>query len=138
MTPIRASVRRVYVAAPKGAVARARNVAAQVRALGLVVVSTWHDGDVPSTDPSGFADALAILRANVADLERATTMIALPDREVGRETYVEIGRALGEGYPIIMSAERGGLPLSWADPLVRVVGTDDDTVAELARRMVYQ
>lgn len=125
MTPI-------YIAAPKRHAARARAAAAQLTRLS--VVSTWHRTDPPSADPGDYDAACRILEANLADMRRAHIVLALTSETEGRETYVEIGRALALSLPVIMSAERGGLPLSFADAWASRFPTDTDAIEYILER----
>ena len=117
---------RVYVAAPKVELLRARLIADRLRGLhGVDVCSTWHTTMQPGAkDPTSRAAAADILRANLRDLGAAHVMVALPREGVGAETYVEIGRALARRMRVIVSAGKGGVPLSWADERATLAETD--------------
>jgi len=63
------------------------------------IISRWHDGLVgmPLLDKS----QSRAFEENKADLERARILIALTFTDRGRETYVEIGRFLALGKPVV-------------------------------------
>jgi len=129
---------RVYVAAPKGEVLRARQVAALVNEVyGAATCSTWHASYQDGTpDPTDRELAHRILDENLRDLAVADVVLALPRFGTGVETYVEIGRALAAGIFVVMSAEHGGLPLSRVDDGAKVYATDAAAlvgIAEIAR-----
>ena len=117
---------RVYIAAPKVEVIRARLVAERLRAMhGVDVCSTWHVTLAPSAkDPTSHAAASAILAQNLRDLGVANVVLGLVRDGCGAETYVEFGRALATGTPVVLSSAKGGVPLSWADRLATVAETD--------------
>lgn len=117
----------VYVAAPRECVNRARVFANRVDGVaGLKVISTWHDAyTAGDPDPDARAIGMSTLGSNLAELRRARVVVALLAAGAGLETYVEIGRALEHRIPVIMSAERGGLPLSRWDERAAVMSTDD-------------
>ena len=128
---------RVYIAAPKAEQKRAQLFASWVRRLATVdVVSSWHD-TMPegAADPVDRTEAGRILAQNLLDLADATLVVALPCVGHGVETYVEIGRALARGVPVVMSSVHGGLPLSWADDGVDVVEDDDAALRVVARTL---
>lgn len=122
----------VYIAAPKAEQARALRMSEALRAVDCEVVSTWHDTLVPGvSDPDDGAEAARILGVNRVDLGRASAVVALLSEDAGRETYVEIGRALERNVPVVMVAERGGLPLSKGDAFAVVVADDLAAVARV-------
>lgn len=122
--------KRVYIAAPKQATARALAAAAALRAGGATVVSTWHDTyDGISADPPDYSACRRIMGQNLLDMAHASYVLALTDKEHGRECYVEIGRALAEGRTVVFSAQRGGLPISWTDNFAFLRVDDVDAVA---------
>lgn len=128
---------RVYIAAPKTQVERARGVAALLAALpGVAVVSTWHRHVRPTdVDPTDVREGERILGQNVSDQEGSTLTIALTADNEGRETYVEIGRALAAGDDVLWSRERGGLALSASACIVVETDADAvDTVRQWARK----
>jgi len=122
---------RVYIAAPKAELARAKSVASQLRERGIEVTSRWHEVLAEGAkDPTDREERGTVLRHNLADLGRATVMLALTSDGAGRETYVEIGRAIECGIPVVWSIERGGEALSSSSAFV--AATDADAIACLA------
>lgn len=128
---------RVYIAAPKAQVERARCIAFALHLRGLEVVSCWHTLVSPGDqDPTDYIDALAILEQNLADLRRADVVLALTREGEGRGVYTEIGRALERGIPVVWSLEKDGRAIDWADPGVFLAFTDEaaiETLCDLAR-----
>lgn len=123
---------RVYIAAPKAEALRARRAASLLRKCGIEVVSTWHETiEEGAEDP--FFGREEILSKNLHDLSRANAVLALTSDNAGRETYVEIGRALERGLRVVWSKERGGDALSSASQQVIVVPNDDDAPLYLER-----
>lgn len=122
---------RVYIAAPKAEIRRARRVAAILRAIsGVEVVSTWHRTMAPGAqDPESDTVARRILDTNLRDLRAAHILVALPCAGVGAETYAEIGRALERKIHVVISKQHGGLPLSRVDAFATCVGSDPEAVA---------
>lgn len=123
---------RVYIAAPKALVLVARLLAKKLRELGFEVVSTWHDTmKEGASDPVWYFERVQILETNLAELSRAEVMLALTSDDAGRETYIEIGRALERGIPIAWSLERGGDALSSVAAWQTL--TDAEAIAALGR-----
>lgn len=128
---------RVYIAAPKGLVVVAKRMAARLRTLGFVVVSTWHETvQEGQQDPESFHARKEVLDTNVAELLSADVVLALTSDDAGRETYVEIGRALAYGKRIVWSLERGGNALSSSDHDVTTTLTDDEAIQRIQKDKV--
>jgi len=129
---------RVYIAAPKLEVRRAKAMAELLMASGIRVVSTWHDfvceGD---QDPSEYPAARRVLCANMRALRNADVVLALTCEQGGRGVYTEIGRALERGTSVVWSVEKDGRAIDWADCRVASVPTDEaaiDCLLFVARR----
>lgn len=80
----------VYVACPLPHASEAQEIARELRAANFEVCSTWHDRQ--DSDP---------LFQNLVGLATADVLVALTWPGAGRETYVEIGRALAKQIPIV-------------------------------------
>jgi nucleoside 2-deoxyribosyltransferase len=131
---------RVYIAAPKQAQPRAARIAeilvgsAEIYGYMLTVVSSWPETIGPDEeDPTDAAARARILKKNLAELHDADVVLALTDERWGRETYVEIGRALARGVRVVWSDASGGLALSSADHRVHLVHDDDGGVVAILR-----
>ena len=123
---------RVYIAAPKRLVELAKRMAARLRTLGFVVVSSWHEVlQEGQQDPESFHARKEALDTNLRELVSADAVLALTSDGEGRETYVEIGRALELGLAVVWSLERGGDALSSSDSSVTTTMTDDEAIQRL-------
>lgn len=123
---------RVYIAAPKMLVEVAKWLARRLRDMGLVVVSTWHEVvQEGQQDPEDVCTRREVLDTNLRELLSADAVLALTSDDAGRETYVEIGRALAYGKRIVWSLERGGNALSSSDHDVTTTLTDDEAIQRL-------
>lgn len=124
---------RVYIAAPKSEVMRARAMAEALSAIeGVAVVSRWirfvEPGD---SDPTCHEEAARLLAENYADIASATVLVALTRKGVGEETYCEIRHGLDSGKTVIWSIEKGGLPLSYRHNAVSPAPLDADVARVL-------
>lgn len=126
---------RAYVAAPLAAAQRAQAAAFVLRSAGIDVTSRWH-----AVTRTGGDEALTLdekrsqLADNLADLSLSDVVLALPSADMGRETYVEIGRHMARDRLVVWSDERGGLALSACDKVLSCVfKTDEDAVAYVCR-----
>lgn len=123
---------RVYIAAPKLLVEVAKEMALRLRSMGLVVVSTWHEVvQEGQQDPEDVCARREVLDTNLRELLSADAVLALTSDDAGRETYVEIGRALEMGKLVVWSIARGGDALSSSDPSVTTTRTDDEAIQRL-------
>jgi len=116
---------RLYIACPRAQTGRARRFADLARAAGIRVVSRWHETTEQDAPEPAFSAARAVLAENMTDLYAATHLVALLSDEHGRETYVELGRALERGRCHVVMVPGSKPPLSWADPNVSVAATDE-------------
>lgn len=126
----RAGALRVYIAAPKAEVMRARRVAALLRASeGVQVMSKWHDIiDEGAEDPAAYAELKGVLDANMGDLMPSHIVLALTLKGYGAGVYGEIGRAIAWKKQVIWSIERGGTSQDFSDDRVIASPTDDDAI----------
>lgn len=125
---------RVYIAAPKQALSRARKRARLAQRLGYVVTSPWHEKIYEGQpDPSDPEIARKILDENYRALFSSDVLIALTREGVGREVYCEINYALNlrSVSAVIWSKEEGGLSLSAHDRRVTLVDNDRAAFAYL-------
>lgn len=123
---------RVYVAAPKTQVLRARELAAKLPELGIEVASRWHSKVEPTDrDPDDQGEARHLLEENLGDLKSAHVVLALTAENEGRGVYTEIGRALAQGKVVVWSLQKDGRALDWVDPLVWHAWTDGGAVRTL-------
>jgi nucleoside 2-deoxyribosyltransferase len=131
----------IYVAAPKSEVLRAREVTHRLAGIeNVTVVSTWHDTVQPTDqDPADTETTKKILKTNNRDLSWADAMVVITKDGAGRETYVELGRALARGLRVFWLGNEGGGALSCADEMVSKFESMDelaDAVKEHATRRV--
>lgn len=71
------------------------------------IVSTWHLEGTPRPPQSDAAGWTARVAANLADMERAEVVVAIPGNPSGSfGCQVEIGVAVGRGVPVIVFAPR--------------------------------
>lgn len=124
---------QLYIAAPLSEIHRARHVATLVRRhTKIEVVSTWHEQPAADKDPDDPSLCKEILATNTYDLLHASCLLALTKDGIGRETYIEIGRAIAWSRPVLWSRQKGGLCLSQYQSQVRCFDTDLDCVEFMA------
>ena len=93
---------RVYIAGAKSVAPRARTVSMLLRCQGYDVVSRWHHSMRDArVDPCMESARVAILGADLADLELAQVVVAITDSGKPRATLVEIGYAIALGTRVI-------------------------------------
>jgi len=92
----------VYIASPRALVLEAQHWARVLEGNGVRVVSTWHRRYMfGESDPVGDA-ATEVLRLNVRELHEARVVVLLLSVFASpRETYIEVGRALERGVPVL-------------------------------------
>lgn len=124
---------RIYVAAPRQEVRRARELARHLVEAGAYITSSWLGRYVDGEDDPHPRSEVARLLAKEQRQEiwHSELLVALTAEGVGRQTYTEIGTAIEMGIDVIWSAERGGLALVASCPCVYLVETDVEAL-ELA------
>lgn len=97
---------KVYIACPSFYHPFASAVAQAMRGEGIEVVSTWQDQtEVRQNLPLG--EARIAWQKNMYDLDSAELLLVITYETHGRETYVELGYAIGRGLPVVW-LDRGG------------------------------
>jgi nucleoside 2-deoxyribosyltransferase len=91
----------IYIAAPYDLHPRAQALAAQLRAAGVLVCSTWHDE--PRADrsrPASDAEARRLADQCLRELCAASRVVVIVPPEGGAGCFFEAGFALGLNIPI--------------------------------------
>jgi hypothetical protein len=99
----------VYIAAPFGCWREAKAMAAALKSRHHIECeSSWiaEAERLGGVDMAKFemsrVDLVAATRANAVDLDRASLFVGIAGSgSAGRETYVELGRALEQGVPVV-------------------------------------
>ena len=120
---------RVYLAAPLAHAHECRLVAMTLRTIGAEVCSSWH-ATTEKLDPTDVDVRKAILRTNLADLDRATIVVALLHEGTPRGALVEVGVALAKGMAVvwIQGPNGEGANIFDAHPYVTIVHSVADAV----------
>lgn len=118
---------RIYVAGPLLQIEKSKALAQKIRENGQQIVSHWHDydfanGPIPSQQQA--------FDENMHDVDICQILIASTFPYHGRETYIEIGRALHQMKTVLWIPREGGECLSLLNsPLVRRFEADEDAIA---------
>lgn len=125
----------VYIAAPLGAVERARRVAGQCASAGYLVTSRWHTEVEPDdVDPEHASQRARILLENLFDLAQAHAVVADTSEGTPRATFGEIGYALALHRRVIWIQEEGATRCLFdAHPLVVIVPNVEAAIDAVAR-----
>ncbi len=119
---------RVYICSPLSEAPIANLIAADLRAAGFTVVSTWHANvDPTKPEPRDPRVRREILETNLRELARASAVVAWTASGTPKGTYGEIGRALARGLPVVWiqgDDGRGG-SIDDADPGVRILSATE-------------
>lgn len=127
---------RVYVAAPRQEVARAREFARRLVEAGIIVTSSWLETYIyGEPDPHPRSEwARELTRAHQGEIRESDMLVALTATYSGRQTYVEIGTAIELGIDVVWSAEHGGLALAASARRVIIAETDAEALAMVEAR----
>lgn len=127
---------RVYVAAPRQEVTRAREFARRLVEGSVEVTSSWLETYIDGEeDPIPASKAARdLIYQQDYEIWYSNILVALTADGVGCQTYVEIGMARAYEMPVIWSAERGGLALGAGGPRISIAATDADAL-DLALEM---
>lgn len=131
-----AAIVLVYIAAPLGEARVAKMVAEELTQSGVHVCSTWHATATGSVDPAAWGERVAVLAANLRDLEKADLVLALTAQGRPRATLSEIGYALALGREIVwLQGEAGeGGNIFDACESVTIAHTLDEAIAYVLDR----
>lgn len=123
---------RIYVIASYDSAPLVRAIHSALRELGHEPTSTWAEeaeGEEHLDGLSG-AECLAIMRRNAADMDRASTILALGDSPM-REGHMELERAISVGWHDIIHVGRPALSVRARPASVWFVATIEDALAAL-------
>lgn len=134
---------RIYMAAPLARAAKARDLAARLKAVGFSIVSTWHAVTASgAVDPTDAGERRRILLDCFRELDSADMVVAyLAGPEPPRTTYAEIGYALALNKPVVMALPPGvsvNRCILDAHPLVTTYTSDEllePTVAKVVAHL---
>lgn len=103
---------RVYVAAKFEDKAIVRDAYAKLRAIGHEITHDWTNEDITKAEPGRVDEYLAECAERDAEgVQEADVLVMFP-HERGKDSYVELGIALGAAIPVVCISRGVGLPSS--------------------------